>query len=159
MQFDADGLPIDGPARATPRSSNAGSTAQRQRGGTAAASGGGGGSADAIAAGGDLEAENAVLRSRLQAVESVSGAHAFGMGCNRAAVLLGALALRNPARCFCLSCGRQVVDARSAACFPSPAQQAAADALGELEDYKDQLSAALSAKSLAEKEVQVCLLS
>ncbi len=27
--------------------------------------------------------------------------------------------------------------------------------MGELEDYKDQLSAALSAKSLAEKEVQV----
>ena len=69
VQFDADGLPVDGPARATPRSGS--------RSARAGLGGSSGGSADALAAaaptaGGDLEAENRLLRSRLQAVESVS---------------------------------------------------------------------------------------
>lgn len=68
MQFDADGLPVDGPARATPHSGS----------GRAGDSGGGSSGTGAVAsaavvtAGDDLEAENRLLRSRLQAVESVS---------------------------------------------------------------------------------------
>ena len=72
MQFDADGLPVDGPGRATPRSGG--------HGGNAGGSSRGSGTSmvsdtAAPGAGGDLEAENRLLRSRLQAVESVSRVH------------------------------------------------------------------------------------
>lgn len=60
MQFDADGLPVDGPSRPPPRSASAASGLSS------------GGGSLAAGAGGDVEAENRLLRSRLQAVESVS---------------------------------------------------------------------------------------
>ncbi len=139
MQFDADGLPVDGPARATPRS---GRSARAGLGSSL------GGSADALAAaaptaaGGDLEAENRLLRSRLQAVESVSIQAECRCSVWRAARALADGWLQE-AGCPCAlsaSAQRLVLDcfdcwaaARPPLCHPAPCSQAAADALGDLQ--------------------------
>lgn len=141
VQFDADGLPVEGPARATPRS---GRSARAGLGSSL------GGSADALAAaaptaaGGDLEAENRLLRSRLQAVESVSIQAECSMQCVESGTSLADGWLQE-AGCPCglsASAQRDVLDCcdcwaatRPPLCHPALCSQAAADALGELQAF------------------------